>query len=147
MSVSQKSLVGRQNGSVPIAGSGSTKDRMGSSRSVLVGDWIRLHFFFFFCIGLGCIIFCHTTLGTIPRCSRRSTFCLLFQFKRGERTVFMDFFSPQLIDSHINLTVNQADIRSESSCHGFSLSSIPTLLIKFGHYKPSSLFNLHLQPL
>jgi len=59
----------------------------------------------------------------------------------------MDFFSPQLIDSHINLTVNQADIRSESSCHGFSLSSIPTLLIKFGHYKPSSLFNLHLQPL
>lgn len=42
--------------------------------------WIGMYSIFFF--------FFFTALGTIPRCSRRLRFCLLFWFKHGERTVF-----------------------------------------------------------
>lgn len=79
MSVSQKSLVGRQNGFVPIAGSGSIRDKMGLSKLVLVGDWIAF--------ALNWDVFYLTVLGMIPRCLRRSTFRLLSRFKHGERIV------------------------------------------------------------
>lgn len=107
VSVSQKSLVEQQNGSAPIAGSSSTRDKMGLSRLVLVGNWIAFAldwdvFYFFDCSWYDTTVFA----------SFKVLFTVLIQAWRKDGV--LDFVGPQLMDSHINQTVNQEDFQNDN---------------------------------
>lgn len=83
---------------------------MGSSRLVLVGDWIafaldwdvfNFFFFFFYCSWYDTTVFA----------SFKVLFTVLVQAWRKDGV--LDFVGPQVMDSHINQTVNQTDIQNE----------------------------------